>query len=158
MHSEKDRFPTLVLEKEGLFHCLIPELSLFESGKDLSQVYELIQKKKGEIFREVKESHLEALLLPKKEKAAYSKGKWINYLLVGFFLMVPILTMTHSLSIFLTKAARVIPKNPIDGVIVLGRCVKNMPNDKKQELREAAQALLAEFDRVGESQKTQEPF
>jgi len=154
MEIKENCFPILVLEQEGQFHCIVSELSLFESGKNLTQVYDRIQKKKKHLCHEFKELHLETLLLSKKEEMDVKKKKWnqtaINYLLLGFFLMVPILTITHSISIFLTKAARIIPMNPVEGVIHLGRCLKAMPKEKKIELKEAAQLILAELDQLTE--------
>ncbi|HSX13426.1 MAG TPA: hypothetical protein VLE96_03290 [Chlamydiales bacterium] len=141
------QFPTLIIEKEDRFHCMIKELAIFESGDTLPTAYEKAQKKREKILSQVKSSGLEPYFFLTTETP---KKKWfhstLNYLLLGCFLMVPILSLTQPISSLLSKVSRAIPMNPIETVIGFGNRLKNLPPEKKEELRDAAHIIFSELD------------
>jgi len=140
-----ERYPILVLEHANGFYCIVKELSILESGPDLTNTYERAQAKKKSILVDFKQAGLEGMLAPKPEKKK-KMGFSLNFVLLALFLMVPLTSLTLPAARILKKACKIF-EQPVELVMDLGKKLDGMPNEKKKELKRSIQTLVSQFEK-----------
>ncbi len=144
--KREEQFPVVVTERENGFVCVIQELFILEKGKSLSETYQRVLKRKEEVLKQFQEAHLDSFIGSQKLQEKKTKRFSLNFLLLAFLLMIPIISVTRPLAQILSRVAGFLQIKPIELVIRTSEHVERLPPEKKRELKHAIESLTAEFE------------
>ena len=145
----EEQFPILVIEQKNRFHCLIKELSILESGDDLTATYEKALKKKIQALDQFKQLDLEGVIsrspsIPQKGNRKFYFS--MNFLILALFLMVPITSITLPAVRLLSRVNGLLSEPPAELLISFGKRLDAMPAQKQQELKKSIRLLISQFE------------
>ncbi|HSX38038.1 MAG TPA: hypothetical protein VLE95_04325 [Chlamydiales bacterium] len=141
---DEEKFPILVFKKEGTFHGIIKELRIVESSENISELFELLQKRRTEVLERLRRANLEELLLP-EPSASKKRLPLTHFIVLMFFIMIPVVWLMKPLGTVLYRCADMMKGSLPQKIISFNESLQTMPLERKEEIRNAIHQILVEI-------------
>jgi hypothetical protein len=144
MNVDEEKFQIVIFKKDELYYGIIKELRILESDESIEVLYKKMTATRKKVISDFLGANLGGIFIP-ETKTKKGRESLIRFVIMMFFLMIPIASLTKPIGTILHRVADMMKGSVSQKIISLNESLICMPVERKEELKRAICQILIEI-------------